>query len=232
MRAHYLQHVPFEDTGCIGPLLKEAGYSLTHTRFFETTALPDPDDVDFLVIMGGPMSVNDVDAFPWLVDEKAFIRRCVDSGKPVLGICLGAQLMAAAMGGRVSPVREKEIGWYPVTAVGAEREDVFGFPARLNVFHWHGESFELPAGAVHLARSEACEHQAFQLGASAIGLQFHLEMTPESVKRIIAHCRHELTSAPWIQNETDMLSVSGERYAEANGVMGDILAYLAAHCGQ
>src|SRR5690606_3581623 len=119
MRAHYLQHVPFEGLGSIEPWLRARGFSVTATRFFEDPALPDPRGIDLLVVMGGPMSVNDDASLPWLVDEKRFVRAAIDANIPVLGICLGAQLIASAMGARVQPGREKELGWFPVQAVHA-----------------------------------------------------------------------------------------------------------------
>lgn len=158
MRAHYLQHVPFEGLGSIGPWLEATGYELTHTRFFESTDLPESKAIDLLVIMGGPMSVNDEERFPWLVQEKQFVREVIESGKPVLGICLGAQLIASAMGGKVFANPVKEIGWFPIHADNTADSAMFGFPLSETVFHWHGETFDLPPGAMRLAKSEGCEN--------------------------------------------------------------------------
>ncbi len=236
MRAHYLQHVAFEGLGSIEPWLRNAGYEITATRFFESGVLPNPEKVDFLIVMGGPMSVNDEDEFPWLTREKDFIRTVIDAGKPVLGICLGAQLIASALGVRVYPNSVKEIGWFPVTGVSApgfpvresaeQRESVFQFPSTVNAFHWHGETFDLPAGAVPLAKSEACENQAFQLGNSVIGLQCHLEMTPASVRTIVENCRAELTPSRYVQSEAEILSRDVGHYRAMNDLMGDILSFL------
>lgn len=227
-RAHYLQHVPFEGLGSIGAWLDAHGYAVTATRFFDEDGarLPDAGDVDLVVVMGGPMSVNDEAAYPWLVPERAFLRRVVDAGKPVLGVCLGAQLLAGAMGARVVPNPVKEIGWYPVQAVPAGDESVFRFPAELEVFHWHGETFELPGGAIRLARSEACANQAFQLGPTAIGLQFHLETTPESARELVAHCRDELQPSRFVQSEPEILAAKPEQYLAVNRVMSEVLSYL------
>jgi len=226
MRAHYLQHVPFEGLGSIASWLDTAGFEITSTRFFESAELPDLKMIDLLVVMGGPMSVNDEDAFSWLVPEKRLIREAVDSGKPILGICLGAQLIASAMGAEIYRNRVKEIGWFPVHGVSSSTASLFRFPPSTKVFHWHGETFDLPSGATLLARSEGCENQAFQIGKSAIGLQFHLETTPESAREIVSNCRDELVPSKYIQTEEEILSARLESYKSINQLMGDILSFL------
>lgn len=236
MRAHCLQHVPFEGLGSIAPWLQAQGYEVTYTRFFETTDLPDVRSIDFLVILGGPMSVKDEGRYPWLVSEKRFIRDYIASGKPALGICLGAQLIASALGARVFQNPVKEIGWFPVHGLHSGEGEIFVFPPSEMVFHWHGETFDLPEGAIRIARSIGCENQAFQLGKNVIALQFHLETTPESAREIVLQCRDELTVSPYIQREEDILSADSERYASINGLMGSLLGFLlsspGAGCGR
>jgi GMP synthase-like glutamine amidotransferase len=224
-RAHWLQHVPFEGLGSIESWLTTAGYSITCTRLFASPTLPQPDDLDLLVIMGGPMSVNDQAALPWLREEKDFIRRCIQGGKPVLGICLGAQLIASALGAAVYRNRVKEIGWFPIFSVPGG-ESVFRFPPTAEVFHWHGETFDLPPGAVHLARSSACENQAFQLGHSVIALQCHLETTPELLPDIADDCPADLIPSPTVQSKEAMLAAPPEKYRTINGLMSKVLGYL------
>jgi GMP synthase-like glutamine amidotransferase len=225
MRAHYLQHVPFEGLGSIESWLNEAGCRISSTRLYETEALPGSSEFDALIVMGGPMSVND-EIHEWLSAEKRFIREAIDANKRILGICLGAQLIACSLGARVGPNEYKEIGWYPVSGVSPPGDPVFQFPAELEVFHWHGETFELPAGAARLAESPGCRNQGFQVGRNLIGFQFHLETTPGSAAEIVSNCSDELVPAPYVQDAGAILSVSSGRYAAINAVMGDVLAYL------
>jgi GMP synthase-like glutamine amidotransferase len=225
MHAHVFQHVPFEGLGSIEHWLNAAQAQISYTRFYERGILPNPNEVDLLIIMGGPMSVNDEHEFPWLVQEKAFIKDFVQRGKPVLGICLGAQLIANAFGGKVFPNTHKEIGWFDIRPVANLPSTVFHFPNTSKVFHWHGETFSLPEGAVHLASSYACAHQAFQLNR-AIGLQFHLETTPESALAMVNHCANELVAAPYIQNEATILSAVKSDYQAINALMADLLGHL------
>ena len=148
------------------------------------------------------------------------------AGKPVLGICLGAQLIANSMGGEVFPNSVKEIGWLPIQAANSANSDVFQFPEEIDVFHWHGETFSLPSGAVQIAESKGCKNQAFQLGANVIGLQFHLETTSSSAQAIVDNCRNELVEDEYIQTEKDILSAPQERYSSINSLMENILEYL------
>ena len=217
--------MPFEGPAALEPRLRRAGFRLATTRFFEDTELPGPAAADLLVVMGGPMSVHDETAFPWLAAEKDFIRRFVATGRPVLGVCLGAQLLACALGTRVYPGPEKEIGWLPVTGEPHRNPAVFRFPQAAEVFQWHGETFDLPPGAVRLARSRVCENQAFQIGA-AIGLQFHLEATPESVRILAANARNELVSGRFIQTEAEILAATAEKYAALHRLLDALLAHL------
>lgn len=226
MQAHYLQHVPFEGLGSIEPWLESAGYSITCSRLFESTGLPDVNDVDLLIVMGGPMSVNDEEEYPWLAKEKEFVRKAIDLGKHVLGICLGAQLIASALSAKVYKNSETEIGWFPVNSVSNSSDSLFSFPDSALVFHWHGETFDLPAGATLLASSAGCVNQAFQLGDSVIGLQFHLETTPESAKELINNCRDELISSKYVQTEGEIVSVSLDSYQSINSLMNTILEFI------
>lgn len=232
MQAHYFQHVPFEGLGSIDTWLRDAGYEISVTRWYAGEVPPDPGKIDLLIVMGGPMSVNDERGYPWLVAEKAFIRRWIATDRPLLGVCLGAQLIASALGARVYPNPVKEIGWFPVTAVTPVPECAFRFPAEQTVFHWHGETFDLPSGAIHLARSAGCEHQAFQVGKSVIGLQFHLETTPETAAALVTNCRNELTPAPYVQDEITLLSEPQDSYRTINTLMDRLLTRCFTACAK
>ncbi|MCF7787941.1 MAG: type 1 glutamine amidotransferase [Prosthecobacter sp.] len=225
MNVHILQHVPFEGIGSMEPWLRMQSANITRTRFFESWTLPDVSSLDLVIAMGGPMSVNDEDELPWLVQEKQFIRAAIQQGVPVLGICLGAQLIASALGARVYAGMQREIGWFDIEAV-PHASGTFAFPKTATVFHWHGETFDLPDGAVHLARSAACEHQAFQIGTNVIGLQFHLETTPESAEAIITHCRDELVSDTFVQSEFTLRAVPQAAYESINALMANVLGHL------
>jgi GMP synthase-like glutamine amidotransferase len=226
MRAHYLQHVPFEGLGSIESWLKANDYEISSTKFYESTLLPNPDEVDLLIIMGGPMSVHDEVEFPWLVDEKQFIRAMIKQEKPVLGVCLGAQLIAHALGARVYNNPVKEIGWFPVQGVAANKDRYFQFPEMIDVFHWHGETFDLPRGGIHLAGSAACKRQAFQYGASVIALQFHLETTPRTARQLIEQCRAELVPAKYVQDEASLKRTPPQSYLTINNLMDRVLTFL------
>lgn len=228
MRAHYLQHVPFEGLGSIKPWLKKAGYDITATRFYQSTLLPGPEAVDLLIILGGPMSVNDEEQFPWLRIEKLFIRQIIEAGKPAVGICLGAQLIASSLDESVYPNRRKEIGWFPVQGRNHQDESLFLFPEEIEVFHWHGETFDLPPRSELLATSEACTNQAYQLGKSVIGLQFHLEVTPEAVQAMVNNCKNDIQPSKYVQPEQVILDKGPGTYLALNDLMGDILCFVTA----
>jgi GMP synthase-like glutamine amidotransferase len=155
---------------------------------------PEVDDVDFLLIMGGPMSVYDEDEYPWLREEKDFIRAVIQAGKKVLGICLGSQLIAEVLGAKVYPNAVKEIGWFPVTKTESGKTSalIADFPVTSEVFHWHGDTYDLPAGCAHLFISNECCHQAFEYQGRVVGLQFHLETVPELLEAMIENGLHEM----------------------------------------
>lgn len=228
MNIHILQHVPFEGPGSIETWAIANGHTLTTTRLYAADHLPALDRFDMLVIMGGPMSVHDEYDYPWLKAEKWFIRQVIDGGKPIIGICLGAQLLAIVLGAEVMPGKEKEIGWFPITLDEAFSDSDFGqhFPRQTDVFHWHGETFTLPDGAVRIASSEACQNQGFIYNDNVIALQFHLETTHISAESIIENSRDELVEGRYIQSEEDMLS-NELRFSDTNRLMEIVLEHQA-----
>jgi GMP synthase-like glutamine amidotransferase len=226
VKAHVLQHVPFEGLGSIAPRLEAQRAQVTYTRFFEKPLLPPLDTIDMIIAMGGPMSVNDENELPWLKPEKQFIRDAVVRGIPMIGVCLGAQLIASAMGARVYRNSVKEIGWFPIQSVPTP-EGNYCFPKECVVFHWHGETFDLPEGAVRLAKSVGCANQAFQLKQNVIGLQFHLETTPESARSLLENCRDDLIPGSYVQSEAELRAVPASSYRAINALMDDVLSHLA-----
>lgn len=203
LRIHYFQHVAFEGLGCIEAWAFEKDHTLTATKFYENHQLPKIVDIDWLIIMGGPMSVHDEDKHRWLINEKAFIKQAIEAGKTVIGICLEAQLIADVLGANVYPNRYKEIGWFDVTKTtqGKAKELLKAMESSFTVFHWHGDTFDLPEGAEHLLQSEACANQAFLYKDNVLGIQAHFEATKETLNEMITHGRHELIPDQYIQTE-------------------------------
>lgn len=228
MRVHHIRHVEFENLGSIETWLESQGYDVTCTRMYANDPLPRVDQFDWLIVMGGPMSANDDATLPWMGPEKEFIRRTIDAGKPVLGVCLGSQLIAAALGSRVYPNVQREIGWFPIQRSPDATQHPFGelFPKEIDVFHWHGDTFDLPQGAVRLASSAACLNQAYVYSNHVLALQFHLEMTPILAEKLTIHCRDELGEAPYVQ-APDKILADPSRYERTNQLMAKVLQTLA-----
>lgn len=180
------QHVPFEPLGTLDPLLKNAGFRIRYVNFArDPKQVPSLDGYSALIVLGGPMNADQVADFPNLSTEVRLLQAALERGMSVLGICLGAQLLARALGARVRPNHAPEIGWHDVDLTGAGEGDpvLSAFSARQQVFQWHEDAIELPDRAVHLASSELCEVQAFRFGDRAYGLQFHLEVNHTLIDR-------------------------------------------------
>lgn len=231
MNAHIFQHVPFEGPGSIAGWLQAQGARTRYTHFHADPVLPALEEVDLLIVMGGPMSVNDDAALPWLADEKRFIAQAIAAGKAVVGLCLGAQLIAAALGSRIYPGLQKEIGWFDIVArpVMDQEQHLLRLPETTRVFHWHGETFAMPEGATRLAGSSGCANQVFQAGRRVIGLQCHLETTPESARAIVEGCAEELAHAQggrFVQDAASILAEPAQTYAQMNAVMDALLSFV------
>ena len=207
MKTHIIQHVDFEPAGMIIDWAKINKHSLTHSLVFEENIFwPAMSEFDMLIIMGGPMGVYEEDKFEWLRTEKIFIKKAIAANKIILGICLGSQLLAEALGANVYPGHEKEIGFFPVTKTDAGKQDELfaAVPEIWNVFHWHGDTFDLPEGASHLFTSAACTQQVFRKN-KCIGIQFHPEVDTALLRSMIANERHELIKASYVQTEEEIL---------------------------
>ena len=212
MRFHALQHVPFEGPAGIGDWARARGHQVTTTRLYAGEALPPHDGYDLLAVLGGPMSIHDEAEHPWLVAEKRFLSESLALDRRVVGVCLGAQLIASVLGSSVYRAAEKEIGWFPVQAVALPPDHVWAglVPREFLAFHWHGETFDLPRGAVHLARTEVCPHQAFLVGR-ALALQFHVEATEASVRALVEHAAHEIEGGQYQQAPGVIEAVATDR---------------------
>jgi len=205
LRVHTLLHVPFEGIGCIADWIAKNNFSQTETRLWENANLPALEHFDLLVIMGGPMSVDDEKKFHWLHHEKIFIEETINQGKQVLGICLGSQLIA-----------------------NADNTLLHFFPKEFITFHWHGDTFDLPQGATHVAQSEACLHQAFTYGDNVVALQFHPEMTQASMREMLKEGDAELVPAMYVQPAEEILAQL--HYADAqNELLNQMLDKMAAN---
>lgn len=196
-RIQCFQHVSFEGPAFIRDWATDNHLEIT--KMFNQDPLPDPSDYDLLIILGGPMSVNDSKEYPWLEEEIEHIRKAISMKKSILGICLGAQLIAKAIGARVYPNKEKEIGWFPIrlTDEGID-SGLLGINPIVPVFHWHGETFDLPEGAIRLASSAACINQAFRYQDHVVALQFHLEASFDSIESMIQHGIDELIPSNYV----------------------------------
>jgi GMP synthase-like glutamine amidotransferase len=208
MRIHILQHVQFEDEAAFGSWFSNHGHQITRTRLFLDEQLPGMDSFDLLLIMGGPMGVDDTDTCSWLDEESNFIKQAIDGGKYVIGVCLGAQLIARACGAAVKKNEYREIGWFEINVDETLMPDYLKgvFVPGMKVFHWHGDTFDTPDKAVRFAASEACLNQAFILNERVIALQFHIETTAASASRLVENCRDELDGSRYVQSEEEILA--------------------------
>ena len=231
MKLHYLQHVPFEDLARIEDWATDRGHEISRTQLYDGQKLPGMDEFDWLVIMGGPMNIYEEDKYPWLAGEKRFIRDAIISNKIVLGICLGGQLIADVLGCNVRRNSCKESGWHSVklTPEGQKSRIFNVLPNTFMALHWHGDTFEIPPEALRTAESEACANQAFALG-KAVGLQFHLESSIDSIEHLIKNCGDELVEGKYIHSPQEILSHI-DRFPEINRLMALFLDNMEKELG-
>ncbi len=224
MRIHYLQHVDFEGPGYIEQWAKDKGFHLSGTRLYNNEQLPDIKETDLLIVMGGPMGVYDEEQYPWLVREKAYIKQAIELGKRVLGICLGAQLLAHVLGAKVTQAPQTEIGWFPVTHEN-NHPLLADLPESFIAFHWHGDMFDIPNGAVPIFKSDACPRQGFIFHDQVVGFQFHFETTPESLSAMLASDDVDAYQETFVQSAA-AIHEKGHHCQQLNSYLAAILTRL------
>jgi len=235
LNVHYFQHIAGEGFGSCYDYLKSMNAKISATEFFalpldrplDIEALPNIEEVDLLIVMGGEMSVNDEANFPWLKIEKRWIRRYLSMGKPVVGICLGGQLIANALGASVSRSPNQERGWHSVRKLTHVPKDCFNFPAEFKVMQWHSESFDIPKGAVHLAENDACRNQMYQIGKNALCFQFHPEITKEALNLFLENDEAIAKfSGQYVQSETELKFSNKNQFIEGNQLLNQAIEYV------
>ena len=242
LRVHYFQHIADEGYGSPEQHLKNKNAVFSHTPFFSlgkgqsvqnlSSALPQPNDVDLLVIMGGVMSVNDEAIYPWLKQEKDWIRQFMALNKPVIGLCLGSQLIASCLGGHVTKNKYEEIGWWSIFKVdGAAKHDatqrIFDFPDDVLALSWHNDTFELPENAVLLAGSAACPNQAYQYKHNVLAFQFHPEITPTNLALFLEE-KPDITNkdGTYIQSFEELTHTSPDTFKPANELLNRAVDFV------
>jgi GMP synthase-like glutamine amidotransferase len=226
MKVHCIRHEAFEDIGCIREWIQARNYQISYTHVYLGEVFPENLDFDFLIIMGGSASVYESDKFPWLTKEINFILAAIAGNKKILGICLGAQLIAKSLGALVFPGNCKEIGWFPVK-FNADIQQVIDFLGKdINTFHWHGDTFALPEGAISLGYSEFTPQQGFIRGKNILALQFHPEITVEGIEMLIKNAGYELSSEGESTQSVEKI-IQGSNFINVNNqLMFSLLNYL------
>jgi len=190
-------------------------------------ALPDIDEVDLLIIMGGTMSVNDEANYPWLKLEKRWLRRYLSAGKPAIGLCLGAQLIANALGASVSRNQHQELGWMDVGRVSHIPENYFQIPEKINIMQWHSETFEIPRGGVRLAQNNVCQNQMYQIGRNVLGFQFHPEMTPHALQLLIENEEDSAVfNGEYVQPIAELKKTIKSKFEQGNQLLNRAIEYV------
>lgn len=235
LRVHYFQHIAGEGFGSCYDYLKAHQAKITATEFFalpvdlplELEALPHIDEVDLLIIMGGTMSVNDEANYPWLKLEKRWLRRYLSAGKPAIGLCLGGQLIANALGASVSRNQHQELGWIDVGRVSHVPENYFQIPEKINIMQWHSETFEIPRGGVRLAQNNVCQNQMYQIGRNVLGFQFHPEMTPHALQLLIENEEYSAVfNGQYVQPIAELKKTIKSKFEQGNQLLNRAIEYV------
>lgn len=227
MRIHCILHETFEGLASINDWILKNNHTVSFTHTYLKESFPDVNSFELLIIMGGTASVYEEEKYTWLIEEKRFIHQAIINNRKILGICLGAQLLADILNAKVYKGPEKEIGWFPVHFNQTEMSGLSFLPEKQTVFHWHGDTFDIPDHATKIGFSEAIPNQGFVYNDKIIALQFHLEMNENQVRLMLSHGKKELTTiGKYIQGENQILE-NLNFFADNNRLMYAILDYLA-----
>jgi len=229
MRIHCLQHVAFEGLANIEQWAIDEGYAVTKTHLYRHATFPNMDEFDWLIIMGGPMGAYEEEKYPWLVQEKQFVAEALAANKKILGICLGAQILASVMGAKVYPNVEQEIGWFPVRVnANAKNSPIFSiFPEVFTPLHWHGDTFDLPTGCVCTMSSDYCANQAYYYGDRVFGLQFHIELLPRDIRRIYDSCCNTIPKGARCVQDVEHVLSQNDLFSENARLLKTFLRQIA-----
>lgn len=224
MKVHYLQHSQCDGLGSIRQILISRGHTLTSTHLYLDEPLPNIRDFDWLIILGGDMGVHDEEDFPWLAKEKTFIKTAIEAEKLILGLCLGAQLIAHVLGARVRRNEYSEVGWFPITPLVGIKDSFLAdvMSSKMEVFHWHKDTFDLPDNSLPIAESQACPNQGFISRKRVVGLQFHPEITKDSAGAFFQECGQNLEGGPYVQSSAKILS-NDQGFARSTQFMAAVL---------
>ena len=215
MKVLIIQHVDFENPGYFRNLFEAMNAEIAYLNFFEA-GYRITQEFDLLLIMGGPMNIYEEEKYPWLKEEKALSRNALEKKKMIIGVCLGSQLIADALGKRIYRIPSREIGWFPVRKT---HEEVLNFlPEYATVFHWHGESYDIPEACTAFYGTDLTPNQSFLFDNRVLALQFHMEMTPEGAEMLIENCRDELDGTSYVMSP-EMIMEGFSRYRESNKKM-------------
>jgi GMP synthase (glutamine-hydrolysing) len=212
MRVHYVMHVTFETPGIIENWARDRGYQFTGTLTSGGERLPNAADIDFLIVMGGPQSPMRTDEYPYLKDEMELVSEIIQQHKPVIGFCLGSQVIAEALAAPTQQSPNKEVGFFPVQLTEDGRRDpvLKDLPAEFEALHWHYDMPGIPLGAVLLAKSAGCPHQAFRFGDRVYGFQFHMEPTRDSTKPLLKKGADDLAPSQYTQTAEEIMAADFE----------------------
>jgi GMP synthase-like glutamine amidotransferase len=223
-RIHIFQHDPAVGAGYVSQWIEYKGHLATITRFFNDDPLPDIAEIDWLIICGGSMGVYDYDQYPWLYEEKRCIEAAIQSHKVVVGLCLGAQLIAEVMGARIYKSKYPEIGWFPVELSTEMIKSPWGkgMVKKVDAFHWHEDNFDLPESAIRLGSSEGCLNQGFVFSDHVLGIQFHPESTPEGVRLLVEQAGHDYLTSRYTQPPETLVN-DAHGFESMHKFLGDML---------